>query len=58
MDLIRITINRTANKQALLFDEIPNKEAGLSLKESEIGIGIKKAKDIDDLFAQLETDDE
>ena len=58
MDLIRITINRTANKQALLFDEIPNKEAELSLKESEIGNGIKKAKDIDDLFAQLETDDE
>lgn len=34
-DLIRITITKTANKQALPFDEIPNKETELALKESE-----------------------
>ena len=57
-DLIRITITRTANKQALPFDELPNKETELALKESERGIGVHKAKDIDDLFTQLENDDE
>lgn len=57
-DLIRITITKTANKQALPFDEIPNKETELALKESERGVGVHKAKDVDDLFSQLENDDE
>ena len=57
-DLIRITITKTANKQALPFDEIPNKETELALKESERGVGVHKAKDIDDLFSQIENDNE
>ena len=30
----------------------------LAVKESERGVGVHKAKDIDDLFSQLENDDE
>ena len=34
-DLIRITITKTANKQPQPFDESPNKETELALKESQ-----------------------
>ncbi len=56
-DLIRITITRTANKQALPFDEIPNAETAQVLEDSKKNKGIHKAKDVDDLFAQLEADE-
>ena len=57
-DLIRMTITKTANRQSLPFDEIPNEETIRALEDSKRGIGVHKAKDLDDLFSQLEADDE
>lgn len=40
------------------FDEQPNEETICALENSKLGIGVHKAKNIDDLFVQLKADDE
>lgn len=57
-DLIRMTITRTANRQSLPFEEIPNEETIRTIEDSKRGKGVHKAKDLDDLFAQLKADEE
>ena len=44
--------------ESLCFDEQPNEETICALENSKLGIGVHKAKNIDDLFVQLKADDE
>jgi len=57
-DLIRMTITKTANRQSLPFNEIPNEETIMALQESKRDIGVHMAKDIDDLCAHKEASHE
>ncbi|MBD1226390.1 type II toxin-antitoxin system RelB/DinJ family antitoxin [Xenorhabdus griffiniae] len=50
-DLIRITLTKVAKEKALPFDmRIPNALTAKTIADSENGINIHKAKDVDDLF--------
>ncbi len=53
-DLIRITLTKVAKEKALPFDmRIPNALTAKTIADSENGINIHKAKDVDDLFDKL-----
>lgn len=53
-DLIRITLTKVAKEKALPFDmRIPNTLTAKTIADSENGINIHKAKDVDDLFDKL-----
>ncbi|MDX7991956.1 type II toxin-antitoxin system RelB/DinJ family antitoxin [Xenorhabdus littoralis] len=54
-DLIRITLTKVAKEKALPFDmRIPNQTTAKTIANSEKGIDVHKAKDVDDLFEQLD----
>lgn len=53
-DLVRITLTKVAREKALPFDlREPNQLTIQSIKNSEAGIDVHKAKDADDLFDKL-----
>ncbi len=53
-DLIRMTLTKVAKEKALPFDmRIPNALTAKTIADSENGINIHKAKDVDDLFDKL-----
>ncbi|PHM63157.1 type II toxin-antitoxin system RelB/DinJ family antitoxin [Xenorhabdus ishibashii] len=53
-DLIRITLTKVAKEKALPFDmRIPNALTAKTIADSENGINIHKAKDVDELFDKL-----
>ncbi|HBC1046548.1 TPA: type II toxin-antitoxin system antitoxin DinJ, partial [Escherichia coli] len=53
-DLVRITLTKVAREKALPFDlREPNQLTIQSIKNSEAGVGVHKAKDADDLFDKL-----
>ncbi|MBC8950676.1 MULTISPECIES: type II toxin-antitoxin system RelB/DinJ family antitoxin [Xenorhabdus] len=53
-DLIRITLTKVAKEKALPFDlRNPNALTAKTIADSENGINIHKAKDVDDLFDKL-----
>lgn len=54
-DLVRITLTKVAKEKALPFDmRLPNQITAQSIAASEAGKGVKKAKDEEDLFDQLD----
>ncbi|CCW30512.1 damage-inducible protein J of YafQ-DinJ toxin-antitoxin system [Xenorhabdus nematophila F1] len=53
-DLIRITLTKVAKEKTLPFEmRIPNQTTAKTIANSEKGIDVHKAKDVDDLFEQL-----
>ena len=53
-DLVRITLTKVAREKALPFDlREPNQLTIQSIKNSEAGVDVHKAKDADDLFDKL-----
>ncbi|MFP1482944.1 type II toxin-antitoxin system RelB/DinJ family antitoxin [Escherichia coli] len=55
-DLVRITLTKVAREKALPFDlREPNELTIQSIKNSEAGVDVHKAKDADDLFDKLGT---
>ena len=54
-DVVRIALTKVAKEKALPFEMcIPNKSTAETLARSERGEDIHYAKDVDDLFDQLE----
>lgn len=53
-DLVRITLTKVAREKALPFDLRESNQLTIqSIKNSEAGIDVHKAKDADDLFDKL-----
>ena len=52
-DVVRIVLTRVANEEALPFDLTPNRITRESMRKSARGIGVREAKDAEEMFRKL-----